>query len=95
MYDFAEASKGWIDELVKKKIRYFRDGKWTESVAVGSRAFVTETKEKLGIRAKGRKMVGTGDNFELRESPASYKGISGYENAAIRLQNEYFWGNSV
>ena len=34
-----------------------------ESVAVGSRAFVTETKEKLGIRAKGRKMVGTGDNF--------------------------------
>ena len=49
-----------------------------------------ETKEKLGIRAKGRKVVETGDNFELRESPAPYKGISGYENAAIRLQNEYF-----
>ena len=49
-----------------------------------------ETKEKLGIRAKVRKMVGTGDNFELRESPAPYKGISGYENAAIRLQSEYF-----
>ena len=35
-------------------------------------------------------MFGTGDNFELRESPAPYKGISGYENAAIRLQGEYF-----
>ena len=28
--------------------------------------------------------------FELRESPAPYKDILGYENAAIRLQNEYF-----
>jgi hypothetical protein len=56
---------------------------------------VTETKEKLGIRAKGRKVVETGDNFELRESPAPYKDISGHENEAIRLQNEYYWENSV
>ena len=78
-----------------KKVRHFRDGKWTESVAAGSRAFVTETKERLGIRAKGRKMVGTGDNCESRESPAPYKGISGHENEVIRLQNEYFWENAV
>jgi hypothetical protein len=77
-----------------KKVRHFRNGKWTENVAVGSQVFVTETKEKLGMRAKGRKMIGTGDNFELRESPAPYKGISGYENEAIRLQNEYYWENS-
>ena len=31
----------------------------------------------------------------LRESPAPYKGISGYQNAAVRLQNEYFGENSV
>ena len=37
-------------------------------------------------------MVGTGDSCELRESPASYKGISGQDNEAIRLQNEYFLG---
>jgi len=77
-----------------KKVRHFRDGKWTENVAVGSQAFVTETKEKLGMRAKGRKMFGTGDTFELRESPAPYNGISGYENEAIKLQNEYYWENS-
>jgi hypothetical protein len=64
-------------------------------VAVGSRAFVTETNERLGVRAKKRKLVGTGESIQLRESPAPYKGISGYENAAIGLQNEYFWGNSV
>jgi len=78
-----------------KQVRHFQDGKWTESVAVGSRAFVTETKERLGIRAIGRKMVERGESFGLRESPAPYKGISGYENAALRLQNEYYWENSV
>ena len=56
-------------------------------MAVGSRPFVTETKEKLGIGIMS-KMFGMGDNFELRESPVPYKGISGHENAAIRLQNE-------
>jgi hypothetical protein len=95
VHDFAEAYKGRSDESVKKQVRHFRDGKFTVSVTVGSRAFVTETKERLGVRAKGRKMVGTDDNFELRESPAPYKCISRSENEAIRLQNEYFWRNSV
>jgi len=94
MHDLAEANRGWIGESVKKKVKHFRDEKWTESVAVGSRAFVTETKERLGVRDRGRKLVGTGDNFELRESPAPYKGISGPENEAVRLQNEYYWENS-
>jgi len=39
MQDWVEAYRGWIDESVKK-VRHFRDGKWTESVAVGSRAFL-------------------------------------------------------
>ena len=70
MHDLAEAYRGWIDESVRK-IRHFRDGKWTESVAVGNRAFVTETNERLGVQAKGRKLVGTGECCELREPPAS------------------------
>ena len=72
-----------------------RDGKWTESAAVGSRAIVTETKERLCVRYRGRQLVGTGESCELREPPAPYKGISGYEKAALRLQNEYYWKNSV
>ena len=44
--------------LKLKQVRHFRDGKWTEGVAVGSWVFVTETKERFGIRAKRRKMVG-------------------------------------
>ena len=94
MHDFAETYRGWIDESVKKT-KHFRDGKWTESVAVGSRAFVAETKERLGVRAKGRKLVGKSECCELREPPAPYNGILGPENEALRLQSEYYWENSV
>ncbi len=69
-----------------------RDGKWTESVAVGSKAFVTITKETLKVKGEGRMVIGGGDgSYELRESPAAYKGILGHENAVLRPQNEYFW----
>ena len=69
-----------------------RDGKWTESVAVGSKAFVTITKETLKVKGEGRMVIGGGDgSYELRESPAAYKGILGHENAVLRPQNEDFW----
>lgn len=47
MHDFAEAHREWVEESLQK-VNHFRDGKWTESVAVGSKAFVAATKEKLG-----------------------------------------------
>ena len=94
MHDFVEAYRGWIDESMKK-VRHFRDGRLTESVAVGSREFVTETKEKLGVRAKGRKVVGAVESCELREPPSPYRDILGHENVTLRLQNEYFWQNIV
>ena len=33
-----------------------REGKWSESIAVGSRSFVETTIHKLGIKALGRKI---------------------------------------
>ena len=58
---------------------------------------MTETKARpAGVkRDRGRQLVGTGESCELRESPALYKDISGSENVAVRLQNEYYWENSV
>ena len=35
----------------------FRESKWTESIAVESGAFIDATKEKLGVKAKGRQVV--------------------------------------
>jgi len=78
MSDLAEAYRGWIDESVQE-VSHFRDGKWTDSVAVGSEAFVTATKEKLRFKAKGREVIGGDGSYELGESPASYKGILGHK----------------
>ena len=91
--DLAAAYGGWIEESLGRG-NSLRDGKWTESVAVGSEAFVTITKETLGDRAEGRAVIGGDGSYELRESPAAYRGIFGYENELLRPQNEYFWRNT-
>ena len=89
MDDLAEAYRRWVDESLSAGDHY-RDGKWTESVAVGTEAFVMATKEKLGVKATGRELVGGDGSYELRESPARYSGILGYENEGLRLKNSCF-----
>jgi len=49
-----------------------REGKWTESVAVGSRDFVETIKAKPGIRGKGRRISVRDCESSLREPQASY-----------------------
>jgi hypothetical protein len=39
-----------------------RDPVWSESIAVGSKIFIENVKEKLGISKKGRKVVENNDN---------------------------------
>ncbi len=41
----------WVEEALARAERV-REGKWTESVAVGSRDFVETMKAKLGIRGR-------------------------------------------
>ena len=61
---------------------------------MGSESFVTMTKEKLGIKAKGRKVVGEDGSYVLQEPPAAYNSIFGLENGVLRAQNEHFWGDT-
>jgi len=93
MDDLTAAYRGWIEESLKEGI-HFRDEKWTERVAVGSEAFVTATKEKLGLKAKGREVIGGDGSYELRESPAPYSGILGHENNVLRFENTCFWDDN-
>jgi len=72
-----------------------RDGKWSESVAVGSESFVTITKEKLGFKAIGREVVGGDGGYVVREPPAPYNGILRHENDALRPENALFWGDNL
>jgi putative transposase len=88
--DLASAYRRWIEEAVNDS-SHLRDGRWTESVAVGSEVFVKATKERLGFKAKGRNVIRSDGSYELREPPASYNGILDHENVSLRLQNTYFW----
>ncbi len=67
-----------------------REGEWTQSIAVGTQGFVEKTKQKLGIRAKGRKVVETGEAYQLREPQVSYSSNFGLENDDIGAENTYF-----
>ena len=61
----------WVEEALART-ELDREGKWTESVAVGSRDFVETIKAKLGIRAKGRRITGMAGRSCLSEPQASY-----------------------
>ena len=72
-----------------------RKSKWTESIAVGSKRFVELTKRKLGIRARGRDVVGDGVSHQLREPAAPYKLNFTPENDLLSLENAYFWDETA
>ena len=90
MKDLADAYRGWVEESISRDDQH-RDRKWTESVAVGSEGFVTAMKEGLGIKVKGREVIGVDGSYDLRESTVVYKGILENENELLRLENTYFW----
>jgi putative transposase len=90
MDELAEFYRGWIEEALKR-VRHRKVRKWTESIAVGSESFVTETKERLGFKARGRALGESYGVFELRDPIAAYNHLSGHENAVLRSQNGYLW----
>ena len=90
MPDLADAYRVWVEDSLRAGGQ-LRNGKWSESIAVGSELFVTMTKEKLGFKAKGREVTGEDGGYVLREPPAPYNSVLGHENAVLRPENAYFW----
>ena len=72
-----------------------RESRWTESIAVGSKAFVEKTKSELGIKAIGREVMGADGIYDLRERDVSYNAIFAGENSGLRPENTYFRNVSV
>jgi putative transposase len=66
-----------------------RDAKWTESIAVGDKEFVMETKAKLGAKAIGRRGLKNHEGFELKESQNPYNRVFDPEKCRLRLKNDY------
>lgn len=86
--DLADACRRWIEEAVLTGDRR-REGTWTERIAVGSESLVDATKEKVGIKAKDREVIGGGGRYVLKESPMPYKTLLWRENEDLRPQIGY------
>ncbi len=88
--DLRDSYRGWVKKALQEEVSQ-HEGKWTESIAMESRLFVEMTKERLGIKAKGRRVTAQNSSYELREPAAPYRGVFGVKNGLLRLENAYFW----
>jgi len=87
---FSKVYQGWVEDILRTS-GHSREAKWTQSIAVGSKSFVEDIKDKLGFRAIGRKVVGTKDGYELKENMASYSADFGTKMSTLRSENSYKW----
>jgi putative transposase len=86
--------KGWVEAYLADGAKGRQD-EWTGSVAVGSKFFIESVKAVLGFRTRGRNVIESGEGYQLRESPASYKAFFEAENEDIDLKNTRFWDVNV
>ena len=69
--ELKQSHQQWIEEALKQST-IVRESKWTQSIAVGDKSFLEQIKERLGIRAKSRKIRESGDGYQLSERQALY-----------------------
>jgi len=83
--------RAWVEAAIKEGDQSRRPES-TESVAVGSEAFVSGVLDKLKRRPRGRQVRTAGDHYELREPKVAYSVHIGGEMDALSLGNAYLWG---
>ncbi len=72
----------WIETaLAQEALR--RDGRWSESLAVGSEMFVEDFKNGLGYRANSRSVIADEDHCVLREDRTAYRREFNQKNDAL------------
>lgn len=78
----AAAHHAWVEEALRGAERQ-RQARWTESVAVGGREFVTRMQRELGPRGYHRAIETIADTHVLREDAGAYAAGFGFENDAM------------
>jgi putative transposase len=86
----SEYHRNWVEEVLKNGSNQ-RESKWTESIAVGDKEFIGETKAKLGAKAIGRRELESDEGYELREPQNPYTPLFTSINSALSLRNDYTW----
>lgn len=87
---FQEGHRKWVEAALGKRVGE-REAKWTESIAVGRKEFVSSIREVLKGKAQGRCIEKMADGWELREGITSYKADYEARSAVIEGENRRFW----
>ena len=82
--------KRWVDDYLENGNKT-RDDKWTMSIAVGNRSFVERVKLLMGVLAIGRKSIGAGESYQLREPSVPYSAHFGGKKDDIGPENTLLW----
>ncbi len=85
-----ENHRQWVSEALAKK-NDKREAYWTDSIAVGSKVFVEETKKELGYPCQGRKIQKEDEKYILREMQVSYSPHFAHKKGSVSAENMYFW----
>ena len=85
-----KSHKSWAEEGLEGSTG-MRDPYWSESIAVGTREFVEETKVKLGYKVHGRKIEPHDEMYVLRETRNSYNTVFEPQKHRLRLGNGHYW----
>ena len=71
------------------------DDRWSESIAVGSLAFIDQVKNELAFKADQRDVVESDGSYVLREMAKEYALKFAAETEALRSQNTFFGRNRL
>ncbi len=80
--DLERQHRGLIDAAISQQ-NLERDGRWTESMAVGSSEFATEFHAQLRARGNGCRIIECEDNSVVREGLTAYGADFALQNRAI------------
>jgi len=91
--DFQEAHHHWVDEAPAAG-KTVREDRWSDSVAVGSEAYVEKVKRELDSKARNRDISEAGGTFALREPRPPCRPHFGGTNDRLRRENTLYWKES-
>ncbi len=80
----------WVTNSLQNK-NYGHQSKWTAGIAVGSEMYIDEIKNRLGIKAAGRRKINTQNACLLREPISPYNDTFRSEKDVLSLPNMHYW----
>lgn len=94
MGQLKEEYRQWVDEALKEEVSR-REATWSESIAVGKKAFIEATQAQLGMLTTGRRIEESNGTFVLREEANPYSAHFDPKKGPLSSKNSYFWDDNA